>query len=99
MDYDILHGIVIEESEALSLSELCQICNVEVEWIMALVNEGILEPAGTQSENWFFSGIALHRVQVVRHLQRDLDVNLSGAALVLELLEERNALLAKIKLY
>jgi len=99
MDHDILHGIVIEESEALSLSELCQICNVEAEWITALVNESILEPAGTQSENWFFSGVALRRVQVVRHLQRDLDVNLSGAALVLELLEERNALLAKINLY
>lgn len=99
MDHDILHGVVIEESEALSLSELCQICNVEVEWITALVNEGILEPAGTQSENWFFSGVALRRVQVVRHLQRDLDVNLSGAALVLELLEERNVLLAKINPY
>lgn len=99
MDHDILHGVVIEESEALSLFELCQICNVEVEWITALVNEGILEPAGTQSENWFFSGVALRRVQIVRHLQRDLDVNLSGAALVLELLEERNALLAKINLY
>lgn len=99
MDYDILHGIVIEESEALSLSELCQICNVQVEWIMALVNEGIFEPAGTRPEDWFFSGVALRRVLVVRHLQRDLDVNLSGAALVLELLEERNALLAKINLY
>lgn len=99
MDHDILHGIIIEESEALSLPELCQICNVEVEWVTALVDEGILEPAGTRPENWYFSGVALQRVRVVRHLQRDLDVNLSGAALVLELLEERNTLLAKINPY
>lgn len=99
MGHDILHGIVIEESEALSLSELCRICNVEVEWIIALVNEGILEPTGTRPEDWFFSGIVLQRVLVVRRLQRDLDINLAGAALVLELLEERNAPLVKTNLY
>ncbi|WP_350282477.1 chaperone modulator CbpM [Nitrosomonas sp.] len=99
MGHDILHGIVIEESEALSLSELCRICNVEVEWIIALVNEGILEPAGTRPEDWFFSGIVLQRVLVVRRLQRDLDINLAGAALVLELLEERNASFVKTNFY
>jgi len=100
MDDDTLQGVIFEEGEAISLAELCQLCCVEVEWITTLVNEGILEPIGFRHKNWIFSGSALRRTRIVKHLQQDLDINIAGAALVLvlvlELLEERNMLLAKL---
>ncbi|WP_292980020.1 chaperone modulator CbpM [Nitrosomonas sp.] len=99
MDDDTLQGVIFEEGEAISLDELCQLCSVEVEWITTLVNEGILEPVEFRHKNWIFSGSALRRIRVVKHLQQDLDINIAGVALVLELLEERNMLLAKSDSY
>jgi len=96
MEHTILSGTIIEESESISLTELCEICKVDVEWVTTLVYEGILEPAETRSEHWIFNGISLQRALIINRLQQDLDINLAGAALVVELLEERNALLAKI---
>lgn len=98
MEHDILNGTILEENKEISLPELCQVCKVDAEWVIALVHEGILEPIGTGPEYWFFSRIALRRALIVNRLQHDLDINLAGAALVVELLEERDTLLARINL-
>ena len=88
----ILNGEIVEQQTPLSLGELCQQYAVHAEWIVDLVDEGILEPQGEQQVQWRFSGESCRRVSVVLRLQRDLDVNLAGAALALDLLEELQAL-------
>lgn len=98
MEHRILNGIIVEESEEISLTKLCHICKADAGWITDLVQEGILEPADTAAEPWYFSGISLRRALIVKRLQQDLDINLAGAALVLELLEEREMLLARSNL-
>jgi chaperone modulatory protein CbpM len=60
---------------------------VEIQTIATLVSEGILEPRGNDVEHWQFSVGSLRRVKTVIHLQRDLGVNLAGAALALDLLD------------
>ena len=47
-----------------------------------------MEPSGAERAQWRFSGVAVTRVQRVFGLQQEFDVNLPGAALALELLEE-----------
>lgn len=83
-----LTGIVLDENTEISLRELCRACGVNAEFIMDMVQEGMVEPRGSSPKEWCFAGTAVKRVQVTVHLQRDLRVNLSGAALVLDLLEE-----------
>ena len=83
----ILIGEVLEESYLVSLAELCRSCTVETETITTLVTEGILDPRGEDIEHWRFSVGSLKRVKTVIHLQRDLGVNLAGAALALDLLD------------
>ena len=53
-----------------------------------IVAEGIVEPSGASRAEWRFSGIATARVQRVARLQRDFGVNLPGAALALDLIDE-----------
>ena len=48
----------------------------------------IVEPTGAERAHWRFSGIAVTRIQRVIRLQREFEVNLPGAALALDLLEE-----------
>lgn len=82
-----LEGEVLEESDLVSLADLCRSCTVETQTITTLVAEGILDPAGEDVEHWRFNVGSLRRVKTVIHLQRDLGVNLAGAALALDLLD------------
>ena len=79
---------LLDESAKFSLPELCRICAVELELVLEIVAEGIVEPTGSAPDAWRFSGLAVARVQRVIRLQREFEVNLAGAALALDLLEE-----------
>jgi chaperone modulatory protein CbpM len=78
---------VIYEQTTFTLVELCVCFAVEAEDIEAMVEEGILEPVGRRGEHWIFPASSLRRARITLHLQRDLGVNLAGAALAIELLE------------
>ena len=94
---EVLAGQILEEELNLTLAELCRATNVHTEWVIELVEEGVLEPEGNQMEEWIFPGSSLRRVQIAMHLQRDLGVNLSGAALALELMDELDSLRARLE--
>jgi chaperone modulatory protein CbpM len=82
-----LVGEVLGEGDLVSLADLCRSCTVETQTITLLVAEGILDPMGGDVEHWQFSVGSLRRVKTVIHLQRDLGVNLAGAALALDLMD------------
>ena len=80
-------GQVLEENDLVTLADLCRSCTVETKTITTLVTEGILDPMGGDVEHWRFTVGSLRRVKTVIHLQRDLGINLAGAALALDLLD------------
>jgi len=87
-----LRGQLVEEETLISLDELCRHCTIETEEIVTLVREGILDPADEAPDwqrtgHWRFHISSVRRVRTVVRLQRDLGVNLPGAALALELLD------------
>lgn len=84
----VLVGQVLGESHRVTVDDLCRICTVETETVSLLVSEGILDPIGDDQNQWQFRIDSLRRVKTVKHLQRDLGVNLPGAALALELMEQ-----------
>ena len=90
-------GLILEEQTELSLADLCRACQAEADRIMELVHEGVLAPAGSAPAEWRFSGVHLQRARVALRLQSDLDLNLAGAALALELLDELDALRARVQ--
>ena len=83
----LLVGQVLEESDLVTLADLCRSCTVETQTVTTLVAEGILDPMGGDVEHWRFTVGSLRRVKTVIHLQRDLGINLAGAALALDLLD------------
>ena len=90
---------ILEVSVEFTLSQLCHACGVESEQVVELVEEGVLEPIGTNRSRWRFSGISLERARRALRLQRDLGVNVAGAALALDLIEELDRLRAELKLH
>lgn len=96
---DILNGHIIENETRLTLRQLCDSCAVHAEYVIELVNEGIIEPSGMEKSHWCFNGISINRVRKAKHLQRDLGINLAGIALALELIEQIDTLHAKLHQY
>ena len=83
-----LQGTVLNEEIHCSLAEICQFCGVTAESIHEMIDEGIISPHGVSPQEWHFTTIEIRRVQTAVRLQRDLQVNLPGCALALDLIEE-----------
>jgi chaperone modulatory protein CbpM len=88
---------ILEEQTQLTLADLCGACAVHAERIVELVDAGVLEPLGREPSRWRFGGASLHRARMALRLQRDLDIDLAGAALALELLDEIESLRARLR--
>lgn len=81
----------------LTLDAVSQACAVQTTFILELVEEGAIAlPAGQEPGSWRFTSLQLHQVMVAARLQRDLGINLAGAALVLQLLDDIETLRAQI---
>ena len=97
MTHEPLEPDVLDEAMVLSLGETCRLCAVHAEMIIDMVQEGLVEPVGSDPRHWRFPGTAVTRIQTALRLQRDLGVNLAGTALALELLDELNELRAAVR--
>lgn len=88
---------ILEEQTRLTLTDLCHACVVREAQIIELVDIGVLEPQGNEPAQWIFVGASLHRARTALRLQRDMDIDLAGAALALELLDEIALLRARLR--
>jgi len=90
-----LTGTILDEQLVLTLNELASICSCNADWIVDLVEEGILEPLHQDTSEWRFSAVCVVRVRTATRLYRDLNVNLAGVALAIDLLDEISELRSK----
>ena len=90
-------ALLLDEAQEITLAELTRSCRVHAEWVMELVEEGVLEPLRPGGPQWRFAATSVVRVQKAHRLQRDLGVNLPGVALALQLLERIDALEARLR--
>ena len=92
-----LRGSVVEEDMTLTAVELCRAAGASESHLALWIAEGVLEPTGGAPTEWRFAGASLRRVRVAMRLTRDLDVNPPGVALALDLLDEIEALEARLR--
>lgn len=91
-----LEGELLDEQRAIRLSELLRVCGVSAGQVRAMVAEGMLHPRGAEPEQWVFRGVEVIRVRRAVRLQRDLELNLPGTALALELIDEIERLRSRV---
>jgi len=87
-DDQALSGAIFEESALLTVKDLSRLCAVDERHIVEFVEEGVLSVVEIDAAEWHFSGAALRRARRALRLERDLEINLAGVALALELMEE-----------
>jgi len=92
----VLEAHVLTDSDWIGAAEICQMCRLELAAVLELGDLGLLSPRETPS-GWQVPATALPRLRLIGRLMRDLGVNVSGAALAVELLEAQRALERRIR--
>jgi chaperone modulatory protein CbpM len=92
-----LPGAIFEESAVLTVRDLSRMCAVDERHIVEFVEEGVLTTVEVNTTEWHFSGAALRRARLALRLERDLELNLAGVALALELMDELENLRRELK--
>lgn len=76
------------ESPYFSFQELCTITALPSQTIIEIVDHGIIEPEGTDPETWLFNTRMVSVTRKACRLHNDLEIDWSGIALAISLLEE-----------
>lgn len=70
------------------LSQLYKITHLSSDFIDKCIEHGIVEPIGNQPKEWLFDADQLNRLRKAARLRNDLDLNWSGLALAIDLIDE-----------
>jgi len=90
-------GVVVEEHVAFTFTALCRASGADALQLQALVEEGLLHPTGRGPEDWKLSGPSLARARQALRLAKELELGLSGAAVVMDLLAEIQILRSRLQ--
>jgi chaperone modulatory protein CbpM len=88
---------LVDDDLAFDLEALCQACGAATDELLALVEEGVLEPRGPTPQEWRFGVNALPRARLALRLQYDLQIDLAGVALALVLLDRIESLETRLR--
>lgn len=92
-----VEGVILDERTVVTVSELTRVCGLSLAQVQSMVMEGMLHPRGAAPEQWRFTGVEVRRTRRALRLQHDLELNLAGAALALDLLEEVEQLRSRVQ--
>jgi len=93
----VLEARVLGEGDWIAASEICQLCRLELNSVLELAALGVMSSRERVPGEWQVPATALPRLRVVGRLMRDLGVNVSGAALALQLLEAQRELEVRLR--
>jgi chaperone modulatory protein CbpM len=83
------------ENVQLTLSEVCEAVDLPQQTFVKLVELGILEPEEKKPGEWSFDLTMVSIAMRATRLRRDLNLSWDAVAIVVELIEEREQLLAE----
>jgi chaperone modulatory protein CbpM len=93
----VIEAHVLGEGDWIGATEICQLCRLDLAAVMELAALGVVSPRESVAGQWQVPANALPRLRVVGRLMHDLGVNVSGAALAVELLEAQRDLESRIR--
>jgi chaperone modulatory protein CbpM len=92
----VVRAELVDTATLCTVDELCLACSVDANWITELVEHGVIEPICQFGADWRFTSITIVRVAKAKRLERDLNLNPPGLAVVLDLLDEIDELRAQL---
>ncbi|MEX1665958.1 chaperone modulator CbpM [Zhongshania arctica] len=72
----------------MNFDELCRTAELPEHFVLEIVEHGIVEPHGDSPDQWVFSTHMVMQTKKAVRLHQDLQIDWSGIALAISLLEE-----------
>jgi chaperone modulatory protein CbpM len=94
---DLLEAHLVGEADWIAIGALCRMCHLSLEMVVELAELGVVSPRGYRPDEWQLPATSVPRLRRVGRLVNDLGVNVSGAALAVELLESRHDLERRLR--
>jgi chaperone modulatory protein CbpM len=94
---DRLETRVAGDSDWIAAAKACQLCLLDLNVVAEFVELGVVVSRGSAPEEWLLPVQSLPRLRVAGRLMRDLGLNVTGAALAVELLESQRDLERRIR--
>lgn len=94
-----ISGTIINPDNILTFEEICSAVHADDELIIQLIEYHIIQPKGTSKKNWQFDDVALKRVRLARNFYYDLEVNLQGIGLLLDMIDRIDMLETEMDKY
>jgi chaperone modulatory protein CbpM len=88
----LIEAHMLDERDFLAVDTLCRLCGLDLQAMIELAELGVVAPRGYAPAEWQLPATSLPTLRTVGRLMRDLGVNVSGAAVVVELLETQRQL-------
>jgi chaperone modulatory protein CbpM len=88
---------LLGEADWIAAAEICRLCRLDLAAVVELAELGLIRPRGGAPQEWLLPAAAVPRLAVAGRLMRDLGINVTGAALAVELLEARRDLERRIR--
>ena len=92
-------SVALGAAHPLAAHELAHACGARIDWVVQLVEVGIVEVTGPSQppEQWRFQSADLQQALEARRLERDFGVGLDAAALIIDLQRELRRLKAVLR--
>jgi chaperone modulatory protein CbpM len=94
---NVLDVRLLSESDWIAATEVCRVCLIDMTAVVELVELGVVVSRGSTPLEWMLPAASLSKLRVAGRLMRDLGVNVTGAALAVELLEARSELERRVR--
>jgi chaperone modulatory protein CbpM len=94
---NVLDARLLGDSDWIAVTDVCQLCLIEMTAVVELVELGVVTSRGPSPAEWLVPAASLPRLRVAGRLIRDLGINVTGAALAVELLEARGDLERQVR--
>lgn len=96
-EIEAVTGEIVDETVQYGLKDVCDVCGVHAERVVEMVEAGIISARGDKPTSWRFSAVSVMRSRKALRLQRDLEINIPGLAVTLDLLDELESLRDQVK--
>ncbi|HEY1889719.1 MAG TPA: chaperone modulator CbpM [Steroidobacteraceae bacterium] len=88
---------LVGDADWIAAAEVCRLCRLDLDAIIELADLGLVSPRGYTPQEWQLPAAAVPRLSMAGRLMHDLGINVSGAVLVVELLEVQHDLERQIR--
>lgn len=83
------------ERKLFNAATMCELSGCSMDALMLFMQYDLIKPTVSNQNDHLFDMQALAKLKMALRLQHDFDLNLSGLLLVMDLIAEREALLAR----